>query len=114
LFPWLINALMMIASALTGSKSRRISGGTTTQTMRERSQANRAEQKLAEEEEEFEDLKQQERVALEDLDIEYQPNRLPIEKIEIGPRKSDISVDKLTLVWLPFWKHQDGRATAAY
>ncbi|QDT00703.1 ATP-binding protein [Adhaeretor mobilis] len=114
MFQFVIVLIEWIASLFGGSKSRRSISSSGSQASRERSQANRAEAKLMDAEDELEELEHDQQVALEDLDIEYQPNRLPLEKIEIGPRKSDIAVDRLTLVWLPFWKHVDGRVTAAY
>jgi phage host-nuclease inhibitor protein Gam len=37
-----------------------------------------------------------------------------VTKLEIAPRKSDLDVERIQLVWLPWWQTQDGQATALF
>ena len=48
-----------------------------------------------------------------DLDAEPLPE-LKLTKIEVPPRKGDIEVQPVSLVWLPWWIGEDGAARTAY
>jgi hypothetical protein len=39
---------------------------------------------------------------------------LPLERVDVAPRKSDIAVDQVMLVWLPWWIGTGGEPTPAY
>jgi hypothetical protein len=52
--------------------------------------------------------------ALADVDARYKPDSLPLTRTEIKPRKGDISVDKVALVWLPFRIDAQGHAEAVF
>ncbi len=65
------------------------------------------------------------RQQLEELEMEFkneserisaQVNSMPetLEKVLIRPRKTQIKVRLLTLVWMPYWVGQDGNETAAW
>jgi Skp family chaperone for outer membrane proteins len=82
--------------------------------MRERGQQARAQQQLEKERAALEDLRQQEQAELDQLEAELVPGALKLEKLELSPRKSDIAVDEVLLVWVPWWVDQGGRARPAY
>jgi hypothetical protein len=42
------------------------------------------------------------------------PYELPLTKIEVSPRKADIEIDPIALMWLPWWIDEEGRARTAY
>jgi hypothetical protein len=48
------------------------------------------------------------------LESELVPAALKLEKFELAPRKSDIAVDEVMLVWLPWWVDRSGNARPAY
>jgi hypothetical protein len=62
--------------------------------------------KLVELEAEFEDETAQ-------LRDEVDPDLIEIEELPIRPRKADITVGRVALLWLPFWVGEDGIAEAA-
>lgn len=97
-----------------GRSRRRMSRTATDQAMRERSQATRAEDKFEAEQAELEELKDELDRELEQLEIDFQPNRLKLERIEISPRKGDIAVDHVLLAWTPWWIFADGGNRPAY
>jgi hypothetical protein len=52
--------------------------------------------------------------AFAELDGKFDPKKLPLEVMVLKPRKSDVEVDRVSLVWLPFRVDGTGRAVAAY
>jgi hypothetical protein len=48
------------------------------------------------------------------LDTDFDPRRARIEAIELKPQKSDIEVDEVSLVWLPFRIESAGNAQPIY
>ncbi len=91
-------------SALQGrSLNRRSSTSATAarQAATERGQAQRAKADLDEAIAARAALDQQLDAAKVDAALKYDPRRVALEAIEIAPRKSDIDVDTVMLVWLP-------------
>jgi hypothetical protein len=39
---------------------------------------------------------------------------LPLTKIDVPPRKGDIEIDPIALLWLPWWIDKEGQARTAY
>jgi hypothetical protein len=39
---------------------------------------------------------------LANLDGKYRPDQLPLERLVLKPRKTDIEIDRVSLVWLPY------------
>jgi hypothetical protein len=66
-----------------------------------------AQEKLAEMEEDF-----QAEIAKQGM--EFQPEDLSLSEILIRPRKSDIIVERLALIWLPWKVNQDGLVEPAF
>jgi hypothetical protein len=52
--------------------------------------------------------------ALADIDAKFQPATLPLVQTELKPRKGDITVDHVTLLWLPYRVDAAGHAEAVY
>ncbi len=48
------------------------------------------------------------------IEAKYQPDRLELEKLEIRPRKKDIDVDPVTVVWTPWFVDAKGALTRAF
>ena len=83
--------------------------------MRERSQQSRAEDQLASAQAELDKLPAAEQSELDALDADLHADRLKLEKVEVPPRKSDIAVDEVMLVWAPWWiVEASGAARPAY
>ncbi|MCI0493127.1 MAG: ATP-binding protein [Planctomycetes bacterium] len=65
-------------------------------------------------------LKEQERLEqeheneLQETETKYRPENLQLEPIELKPLKSDIEIDKVVLVWLPWRVDSEGHAEAVY
>lgn len=72
--------------------------------------------------EESVELVQQRRAELEagmeaevaSLTTELSPDSLILETVQIRPRKSDISIERLILAWTPWWSHPAGDSRPAY
>ncbi len=52
--------------------------------------------------------------SLAELDAKFQPDQLPLETLVLKPRKSDIDVDRVSLVWLPYRIDGDGRGEPVF
>jgi hypothetical protein len=49
------------------------------------------------------------------IEVDAEPlHELKLTKIEVPPRKGDIEVQPVSLVWLPWWIGDDGAARTAY
>ncbi len=108
-----------VLGALLGRKTSSVGRATTAvrgmgRAARERGDISRAaetvealNEKLAELEAEFDE-------ALAELRDTADPGNLELEKIDVRPRKSDISVSLVALLWMPWRLDADGVATPAY
>jgi hypothetical protein len=100
---------------LAGRRSRKSLSTSAGAAMRERSQQSRAEDQLAAAQAELDKLHADEQAELHALDADLDADRLKLEKIEVPPRKSDIAVDEVMLVWAPWWiVEASGAARPAY
>jgi hypothetical protein len=100
---------------LAGRRSRKSLSTSAGAAMRERGQQTRAEDQLAAAQAELDKLHADEQAELDALDADLQADRIKLEKIEVPPRKSDISVDEVMLVWAPWWiVEASGAARPAY
>jgi hypothetical protein len=48
------------------------------------------------------------------IQAELAPDKLPLEEVAVKPKKSEINVEPVTLVWLPWLVREDGFAERAY
>jgi hypothetical protein len=113
-----VSFFMAIAEAILGvlglGKSRRLSSTSANQAMRERGEANRAEQKLEDKQHALEALLEEQQTELDRLQFDFEPGNLALEKLELPPVKSDIRVDRVVLIWLPWRADEHGTSQPAY
>lgn len=107
----------LVLGVIAGGKtSRRRSSSVSAgrQAATERGQANRAKRKLDASMEQLDELEQERATVLDELRDQFDPANLELDEIEVTPRKSDIDVDEVVLVWLPWVVTEDGVKTPAY
>ncbi len=51
---------------------------------------------------------------LADVETRFQSDQLPLEPLVLKPRKSDIEVDRVSLVWLPYRLDMEGKVEPVY
>jgi hypothetical protein len=51
---------------------------------------------------------------LQALDAQFDANKFEIEPLPLSPRKGDVDVDEISLLWLPWRVDAAGRAEPAY
>ncbi len=113
----IVGVFWMIVEVFLSRKSggrRRLSTSSTSQAMRERGEAQRAEQRLEEKQAALEELEAELQREIEKLEFDCEPKNLKLEKLELPPLKTDIHVDRVVLVWLPWYTNQQGTAQPAY
>ncbi len=103
-----------LVGMFAGGRRRGVSASSASQAMRERGQQTRAEQRLEDKRIDLEELEDELQEALTDIEIDFEPNNLELEKIEVPLRKSDTSVDPIQLVWLPWQIDANGASRPAY
>ncbi|MEO0531317.1 MAG: ATP-binding protein, partial [Planctomycetota bacterium] len=112
-----LKVLELVMAAVGGkATSRRTSSSVSAarQASTERSQSARAQAAYEEAVAELEALQTERDEKLQELEASFTPEHLDLETVEIGPRKSDIDVDVVTLVWLPHRIEANGRALPIY
>lgn len=117
-----ISFVATILRTFTGRK--KLSTGTldrATTTMRdvgrsvdEAGDVKRAEENVAVAKQKVADLETQLQADTAALETKMDPQSEALEKILVRPRKSDITVDALGLVWMPYWKDASGALTGAW
>ncbi len=118
----MISAGATVLGALFGRKVASVGTvGRATTTMRGLGRASREKQDIARAQQKLEELhtKLQELEAefereVEDLQASVDPDAVEITEKAIHPRKSDIAIEPITLVWTPWWIGSDGIATPAH
>jgi len=48
------------------------------------------------------------------IDVAYRPDQIALERLQVRPRKSDISVDQVVVVWVPWFVDSSGNAQRGY
>ncbi|NLO27733.1 MAG: ATP-binding protein [Actinobacteria bacterium] len=74
----------------------------------------RAEESLEVVKQKLADLEAEEREALETLKSEIDPKSETLDRVLMRPRKSDITVDSLGLIWMPYRQDESGSLTGAW
>jgi hypothetical protein len=74
----------------------------------------RAAQTLASVKQKHADLEAEFHSELDALEGNSDPSAETLRKVLMRPRKSDISVDSLGLVWMPYWQDESGSLTGAW
>jgi Helicase HerA, central domain len=82
--------------------------------MDEAGDVKRAEQTLGVVKQKRADLEAEFQSELDALEARSDPGTETLEKILLRPRKSDITVDSLGLLWMPYWKDGSGQTTGAW
>ncbi|MBT5019501.1 MAG: ATP-binding protein [Planctomicrobium sp.] len=80
----------------------------------QRSDIQRAEAEVEELQQDVKDLEAELEEALKEITESYSDDRVQIEPYEIKPRKSDIEIDSLLLVWLPYQIDDNGIVEPAF
>jgi hypothetical protein len=111
-----------VLAAFTGSK--KLGTGTigrATTTMRdvgrsidEGGDVKRADESLAIAKQKLADLEAEQQEALDALESKVDPQSETLDRVLMRPRKSDITVDSLGLVWMPYRQDDTGSLTAAW
>jgi hypothetical protein len=81
--------------------------------MKEGQDVGRAEENVAELEQQLTDLNAEAEAAVSELQSRVDPLTEPLEALTIRPKKTNISVQLVALVWLPYWCDAKG-STAAW
>ena len=105
-----------ILTALMGRKaaSRSTLGRATTSArgasriMKEAQDVKMAEENIKRLKIQFEELKKQLTEQIEDIKTETDPLKEELQSFLLRPKKKNISVDLVTLAWIPFWEKSDG------
>jgi hypothetical protein len=82
--------------------------------MDEAGDVKRAEQTLESVKQERADLEAEFQQDLDALEGRDDPGAETLEKVLMRPRKSDVTVDSLGLLWMPYWKDASGAMTGAW
>jgi hypothetical protein len=82
--------------------------------MREKGDIARAKESLEDLREKVVELEEEFEEALATVEETIRPETLELKEIELRPRKSDISVGRVALVWTPWRVSGDGIAEPAY
>lgn len=62
----------------------------------------------------YEELEAKLQADIDKLHASTAPEALVIDSVEVRPKKSEISVDRVSLVWLPWWSDGRGKLTKAF
>jgi hypothetical protein len=120
LFSLAFNAVSRAAEiVITGLFGRRSRKQIVTQTlwkqaMRSRDLAAKAKKTLKDKTAARQLLQSQHEAELKLLDVPLPPSVVPIKNFDVASRKSDVDVDEVLLVWLPWRAGADGRPAPAY
>lgn len=74
----------------------------------------RAEESLTVMRQKLADLEVEEQEAIDALQARFDAAGETLERVLMRPRKSDITVDSLGLVWMPYWQDETGSLIAAW
>ncbi len=114
-FVWtVVDLAVSVASGGRSARRRSTSATAARQAATERGQAQRALVKLEAAIEALDELERERDEAIELLREQFDPERLDLDSIEVRPRKSDIDVDRVTLVWLPYAVNAEGIRLPVY
>ena len=73
----------------------------------------RADQNVEVAKQKLEDLETQHQEDIDALAEKYDTSNEDLESVLMRPRKSDISVDALGLIWMPYWQDPSGAMSSA-
>lgn len=112
----LINVVENVFGGIFGSRRRRSAGSFSTK----RRMARKAKEKVRESEEDLyelqmvrEDLEKELHEKLDEIRDKWEEIGKDISKKEINPRRSDVKIDNVFLVWYPFWLGNNAQKISA-
>lgn len=121
LFGFLSQAIVrgaeIILVRVFGGRSRKqlVTQSLWSQMSKDRQKNAEAKAKLREKQRDLDRLKKLMAPPSDQADVDAEPlPELKLTKIEVPPRKGDIEVQPVSLVWLPWWINEDGAARTAY
>lgn len=109
-----------VIGAFFGNKSRSRSRQTdaivrgATQAAKKKADADRAHESLRQLQMDLEDLQSNLQAEVNELARQYDVQQIEIEAIEVAPRKSDLKIEPLKLVWTPWQIDEQGLAEPLY
>jgi hypothetical protein len=77
-------------------------------TVKERGEAARAGEKVEDLERDYADLNAQVQAEIEAIKQKYEPDAIQLEPLTVRPRKTDIKVEAVSMVWVPWLAGQEG------
>jgi hypothetical protein len=80
----------------------------------QRGDIGRAKQKLDELKKQLTELEQEFGEEAKQVEAQYQPDALELESLDVRPRKTDITVADVAIVWTPWLATGDGKVTALF
>ena len=80
---------------------------------REKKDVEMAQMEVDEVKNAFSELENESKMELEKIREQYAPESIDLAELQVSPRKSDIAIGNLKLVWVPFWIDSDGIAERA-
>ena len=80
---------------------------------REKKDVEMAQMEVDEVKNAFSELENESKMELEKIREQYAPESIDLAELQVSPRKSDIAIGNLKLVWVPFWIDNDGIAERA-
>jgi len=83
-------------------------------TMKESQDIDRAEETLEVLKNQLAELEARFQAETEEIATRISSQTEPLETFEIGPKKSNVSVNVLALVWVPYWQDEQGRMKPAW
>ena len=82
--------------------------------MRERSDIGRAEETVEVLRQELDALGAEFEEEVAKLEDGVDDTTLELDELVVRPRKTDIQVERIGLLWMPWWQHADGRTLPAF
>ncbi|REJ66722.1 MAG: hypothetical protein DWQ31_13715, partial [Planctomycetota bacterium] len=73
-----------------------------------------AKAKLSAEKKSYRELKKRIERETKRIDAAYHPDALAVEPLVLRPRKSDIEIERIAIVWLPFHVHAEGQMESVH
>jgi hypothetical protein len=113
----IVRGAEIILVRVFGGRSRKqlVTQSLWSQMSKDRQKNAEAKSRLREKQRDLERLKKLISPPNDQTDVDAEPlHELKLTKIEVPPRKGDIEVQPVSLVWLPWWVGEDGSAKTAY
>jgi hypothetical protein len=107
----LLSGVESVFGLITGSRSsRRLSSASRKRRMTRQARADvkESEKVIDELEDQIEEVEQEAKAELEDLDAKWRELIDEVEDVEVRPRRADVRVDLFALAWLPHWELRIG------